>query len=61
MGTWPDEGVVAKIATNISRNHFSVNTFAVYEKLRLARGCSLPPLIGVLLILPATCHVDFGE
>jgi hypothetical protein len=36
MDARSDEGIIAKIATNVSRNYFSVDAIAIYEKLSLA-------------------------
>lgn len=37
MSTRPDEGIVAKIATDVCCDYFSVDASAIYEELGLPR------------------------
>jgi hypothetical protein len=64
MSTRLDEGVIPKIATYISCDHFSIDAIARYEELGLARGRrrrrTLPSRRRGTLLAVAICHVENG-
>jgi hypothetical protein len=56
----PDKGIVTKIATYVSSDYLSINTFAIYEELRLAANSRKVSRGRFLLFAIAPSHDVFA-